>query len=114
MPIMGTMSFIRNKPRVLASGEVQNYYYEVENYWKDGETKQRVIQYLGTKPYPTKFEIDHETAAKVAQIVIEKDTTPTKVKEDLENIGIPIPQDEVKEVQLIFKPPLGTYSLHFD
>ena len=111
---MGIMSFIRNKPRVLASGEIKNYYYEVENYWKDGETKQRVIKYLGTKPYPTTFDLDHETATKVTQIILEKDITPAKVKEQLESIGIPIPQDEVNEVQLVFKPPHGMYTLHFD
>lgn len=109
---MSTMSFIRNKPRKLASGEIRDYYYKVENYWQDGKVKQRVIRYLGTKPYQTKFDVDREIAQQISQIILEKDSTPTQVKENLEGIGIPMPSGELKEVHLVFKPPLRTYSLH--
>lgn len=111
---MSTMSFIRNKPRKLASGEIRNYYYEVENYWQNGKVRQRVIRYLGTKPYLTKFEIDHEIAKQISQVLLEKDLTPAQVKDKLENIGISMPEGELGEVHLMFKPPLRSYSLRID
>ena len=62
------MSFIRDKKKTLASGEVVSYYEEVESYWEDGKTKQRVIKYLGKYPYQTKIELDPKLAGKVAFI----------------------------------------------
>jgi len=108
VPIMGIMSFVRKKSRKLASGEVKDYYYEVENKWKDGKVKQKVIRYLGTTPYQNHFDIDREKAQQVSQILFEKDSTPSLVKDKLENIGIPVPSGELTEVHLVFNPPLGS------
>ena len=111
---MGTMSFIRKKPRKLASGETRNYYYEVENYWQNGKVKQKVIRYLGTKPYPMKFEIGHDIAEQISQIILGENLTQTQIKDKLENIGITIPEREIEEIHLMFKPPLRSYSLLID
>ena len=105
MPIIGTMSFVRKKSRKLASGEKKDYYYEVENKWKDGKVKQKVISYIGTTPYQNRFDIDNEKAQQVSQILFEKDSNPSLVKERLEAIGIPVPLDELREVHLVFNPP---------
>jgi len=102
------MSFVRKKSRKLASGEMKDYYYEVENKWKDGKVKQKVIRYLGATPYQNHLDIDREKAQQVSQILFEKDSTPSRVKERLEGIGIPVPFDDLKEVHLVFKPPLGS------
>ena len=111
---MGIMTFIRCKPRKLSSGEIQKYYYEVENYWENGKTKQRVIRYIGKNPYPTQFDIKPDIAKLVSQIIVEKEITPTQLKSKLESIGIPISPGELKEVQLRFKPPLKKYSIRVD
>lgn len=105
---MGTMSFVRKKSRKLSSGEIKDYYYEVENKWENGKVKQKVIRYLGDTPYKKRFDINDEEALLVSQILFEKDSDPGSVKERLEEIGLPVPPGELKEVHLVFKPPLGS------
>ena len=102
---MGTMSFIRCKPRKLASGEIRKYYYEVENYWVNGKVKQRVKKYLGTSPFPTEFEIDPDLGGQVARTLFDKHLTPSQIKKRLKTIGIPLPPGELKEVSLVYNPP---------
>lgn len=103
---MGTMSFVRKKSRKLTSGEVKDYYYEVENKWENGKVRQKVIRYLGDTPYKKQFDINNEKALLVSQILFEKNSDPESVKERLKEIGLPVPPEELKEVHLVFKPPL--------
>jgi len=96
------MSYIRDKKKTLASGEVVSYYEEVESYWEDGGTKQRVIKYLGKYPYQTQVELDPELASKVARILADTDTSPEIQKERLKDIEIPVPQGKLKEAKIVF------------
>lgn len=105
MPNIGSMSYIRDKKKTLASGEIAHYYEEVESYWKGGKVKQRVIKYLGKYPYQTQVELDSELASKVARILADTDISPKTQKEKLEELGIPIPQGKLKEAKIIFDPP---------
>lgn len=105
MPIMGTMSFIRKKSRKLASGEIQEYYYEVESYW-DGKPKQRVLRYLGTSPFPKEYELDPEVGGQVAQALFTERLSSDEVKERLNIIGISLPEGQLREVSLVYTPPL--------
>jgi len=103
------MSFIRSKPRKLASGEIRNYYYEVENYWQDGKAKQRILKYLGKSPFQTEFDLDPKLGVQVAQVLSKKNQSSDKLKQQLEKLGIPFPPGELKEARLIFKPPLRKF-----
>ena len=106
VPIMSTMSFIRSKPRKLASGEIRNYYYEVENYWQNGKVKQRILKYLGKSPFQTEFDLDPKLGVQVAHVLSERDQSSDKLRRHFEKLGIPLPPGELKEARLIFKPPL--------
>ena len=77
----------------------------MENKWQDGKVKQKVIRYLGTTPYQNRFDIDNEKAQQVSQILFEKDSNLSRVKDRLKDIGLPVPSGELKEVHLVFKPP---------
>jgi hypothetical protein len=105
MPIMGSMAFIRKKTRKLASGETRDYFYEVESYW-DGKPKQRVLKYLGTSPFPNVYELDPEVGGQVAQALFSEQLSSDEAKERLKNIGISLPEGELKEVSLTYNPPL--------
>ena len=111
VPIMGTMSFIRKKPRKLASGKTQDYYYEVENYWEDGKVKQRTLQYIGTSPFPKEYELDPEIGGQVAQALFTEGLSSEVVKERLKIIGIPLREGKLKEVCLVYKPPLKKLTI---
>jgi len=101
--ILGTMSFVRKKSRKLSSGEIKDYYYEVENKWENGKVKQKIIRYLGDTPYKKQFDINDEKARLVSQILFEKDSDPRSVKERLKEIGLPVPPGELKEVHLVYE-----------
>jgi hypothetical protein len=107
------MSFIRTINKKLASGKVQPYYAEVENYWKDGKTKQRVIKYLGKYPYQTTYELTPSLAAKVARLLAQKDVSLQDMKERLEALGLPLPSGELKKAKIDFNPPHGKPVVHF-
>ena len=104
VPIIGTMSFIRYKTKTLASGEKRKYYSLVENYWKDGKVKQRVLKYMGTSPFQTKFDLEPNIAIELAKILADRNTSIEYLKEKLEDFGIhPLPC-EIKDVELTFSP----------
>lgn len=112
VPIMGTMSFVRPKSRKLASGEVTKYYYEVENYWKNGRSNQRVLNYLGNSPYHLELNIDSDIASQIGMILFQRKCAPDEMKQQLQDIGIPVPEGEIKEIKLVFNPPLGNLMVH--
>lgn len=105
LPNIGSMSYIRDKKKTLASGEVARYYEEVESYWEDSKVKQRVIKYLGKYPYQTQVELDPELASQVARILADTNISPKIQKEKLKDLGIPVPQGKLKEAKIIFNPP---------
>lgn len=107
---MGTMSFIRKKSRKLASGEIRDYYYEVESYW-DGGPKQRVLRYLGKSPFPKEYELDPEISGQLAQALFTGRPTEEMVKERLNSLGIPVPPGTLNEVSLVYTPPLEKFVI---
>lgn len=111
---MGIMSFIRKKSRTLASGEIRNYFYEVESYWENGKSKQRVVKYLGTSPFPNKIEIEPEVAKQVAHALFNERLPLDELKERLKAIGVTLPEGEIKKISLDFFPPLKKYFIRFD
>ncbi len=75
VPIIGIMSFIRHKIKTLASGEKRKYYSLVENYWKDGKVKQRVLKYMGTSPFQTRFDLEPNVAIELAKLLSDSNTS---------------------------------------
>ena len=112
MPIIGTMSFIRHKTKILASGKKQKYYSLVENYWKNGKTKQRVLKYLGTSPYQTKFDLEPNVAIELAKKLSGGTASIEEITEMLEGFGINLPPGEIKDVELIFSPGQRNNVVH--
>jgi len=112
VPIVGIMSFIRHKIKTLASGEKRKYYSLVENYWENGKVKQRVLKYLGTFPFQTKFEVEPTVAIELARILSDKNTSVEYLKDKLESFGIHLPPCEIKDVDLIFSPGQGKPVVH--
>lgn len=104
VPTIGTMSFIRHKIKTLASGEKRKYYSLVENYWENGKVKQRVLKYMGTFPFQTKFDVEPNVAIELAKILSNTNTSIEYLKEKLEDFGIHLPPCEIKDVDLIFSP----------
>jgi hypothetical protein len=105
LPIMGSMSYIRNKPRKLKSGEIVDYYYLVESQWKNGKSYQKVIKYLGTSPDQHEFTIDNKVAGQLAQALIASGISGKQIRDLLEKLGLSIPSDDINEVSLIYSPP---------
>ncbi|MGQ9582047.1 MAG: hypothetical protein ACUVV6_00850 [Thermoplasmatota archaeon] len=72
------MGFVRNKPRRGKSKTMLNYYYLVENKWVRGESKQKVIKYLGTSPNSRELQIEPSVAGPIAQAILSGKTTPER------------------------------------
>lgn len=108
---MGTMSFIRKKTRRGKDGVVHDYYYLVENRWEKGEVHQKVIKYLGVSPHKMEIPIEPELAGQLAQILMSGKQTSSELKETLKKLGVPVGAGKIKEVSLIFKPPLKKLTL---
>lgn len=112
VPIIGTMSFIRYKTKILASGEKRKYYSLVENYWENGKVKQRVLKYMGTSPIQKKFDLEPTIAVELAKVLSDSNTSIEYLKEKLEDFGIHPPPGEIKDVDLIFSPGQRKPVLH--
>jgi hypothetical protein len=105
LPIMGSMSYIRNKPRTLKSGETVDYYYLVESQWENGKSHQKVIKYLGTSPDQHEFTIDPKLAGQLAQALIASGISGKQTRDLLEKFGFSMPSGDVNEVSLVYSPP---------
>ena len=112
VPNIGTMSFIRYKTKTLASGEKRKYYSKVENYRKDGKVKQRILKYLGTSPFQTKFDLEPKVAIELAKILSDGTASIEEITERLEAFGIHPPPGELKDVELIFSPGQRKLAVH--
>jgi len=104
------MSYIRSKQfgkRV--------YYYRVEGYRdKDGKVRQRVLEYLGTSPHHREIPIDPSLAGAVAETLMSGKKSPAEIKAVLKKMGIDLGPGTLKEIHLVFKPPLRTLILCID
>ena len=107
------MSYVRVKKRKGKSGEL-TYYYLVEGERTKGKVKQKVIKYLGTSPHLKDFEIEPDTVNQVTQTLFDKRPSSTEIKERLRDINIPIPDGELKEISIVYNPPLGKFFIRIN
>ncbi|MFQ5330451.1 MAG: hypothetical protein ACE5D4_10780, partial [Thermodesulfobacteriota bacterium] len=105
VPIMGIMSFVRKKSRRLKSGEMQDYYYLVENYWEGGKVRQRVLKYMGKSPQAREISLDPKLAGQLAQGLMASELSEPEVRDLLEKLNIPVPPGALNEVSLVYTPP---------
>lgn len=97
------MSFIAARKRQGKSG-ILTYYYLVEGYREDGKVKQRLLKYLGTSPFQTKFDVELKDAIELGKILADSNTSREDLRERLADFGIHPPPGEIKDVELIFSP----------
>lgn len=97
------MSYIVGRKRQGKSG-ILTYYYLVEGYREDGKVKQRLLKYLGTSPFQTKFDLEPKVAIELAKILSDRNTPIESLTEKLEYFGIHPLSGELKDVELIFSP----------
>ena len=105
------MAYIVGRKRKGKSGTL-TYYYLVEGYREGGKVKQRVLEYLGTTPFQTMFELEPGTSVKVAEVLSNMERPGEEIGKELEGLGIRVPPGKIKEVKLVFKPPLGKVSVY--
>lgn len=105
------MAYIVGRKRKGKSGTL-TYYYLVEGYREGGKVKQRVLEYLGTTPFQTMFELEPGTSVKVAEVLSNMERPGEEIGKELEALGISVPPGKIKEVKLVFKPPLGKVSVY--
>ena len=107
------MSYVRVKKRKGKSGELA-YYYLVEGERTKGKVKQKVIKYLGTSPHLKDFEIEPDTVNQVTQCLFDKRPSSTEIKERLKDINFPVPDGELKEISIVYNPPLGKFFIRIN
>ncbi len=107
------MSYVRAKKRKGKSGEL-TYYYLVEGERTKSKVKQKVIKYLGTSPYLKDFEIEPNTVNQFTQTLFDERPSSTVIKERLQDIGIPIQDGELKEISIVYNPPLRKFFIRID
>jgi hypothetical protein len=101
------MSYIRSK-----RFGTKVYYYRVEGYRdKDGKVRQRVLEYLGTSPNHREIPVDPSLAGAVAETLMSGRKSPTEIKAALKKMDIDLGPGELKEIHLVFNPPLRTLTL---
>jgi hypothetical protein len=113
VPIMGTMGFIRNKPRHGKDGTVQDYYYLVENHWEDGKSKQKVVKYLGISPNTRELPINPAQAGPLAQALMSGAISTEDMKKLLKELGISV-DGKVNQISLVYNPPLKKLTLRIE
>ena len=103
------MSYIRSTSKTLKDGTERKYYYRVEGYREGGKVKQRVVDYLGIYPNRITMNVDAETAASVASVILQL-PSQTEATKMLRKAGIPV-RGKPGTVSIIYNPPLRGISL---
>jgi hypothetical protein len=106
------MTYIRSIKREMKDGTERKYYYRVEGYREGGKIKQRVVEYLGVNPNRLVVNVDQETAAMVASIILRYPSI-TDAGKMLRNAGIPF-RGKPSTVSLKYKPPLKRLILRIE
>ena len=107
------MSYLKQKPRKLADGTVQVYWYRCEAYRDDqGRSRERVLEYLGKNPQVRNFPLDPPLARKVAAIVAEE-VSPTEARTKLKDLGLTV-TFQPKQLMLLNNPPLRRLALRVE
>ncbi len=110
VPNLGTMAFTRKKTYKRKDGEVSTYYYRVENNWVDGQSRQKVLEYMGDSPNRREIRVDTSTAGELAKALFSQEPTPEEISEILVVLGIRV-DEEPRRVSLVYDPPLGKLTL---
>lgn len=107
------MAYLKRKPRRLADGTVQTYWYRCEAYRDDqGRSREKVLEYLGINPLVRNFPLDPPLARKVASIVAEP-LSPTDAMVKLKDLGLDVPF-RPRQLMLLNNPPLRRLSLRVE
>ena len=106
------MSYIRSITRILKDGTERKYYYRVEGYREGGKVRQRVIEYLGVNPYSITMNVDVETAAGIASMLLQL-PSQTETLKMLGKAGIPV-RGKAGTVSLIYNPPLKKFTVRIE
>ena len=104
------MAFIRGQKRKTKSG-IRIYYYLVENRRVDGKVKQKVLKYLGTNPNKITVDLTSEQARAILGDPILSETTSEELKENLQEMGIRVPEGPIEKVVLSIDVQKKLYSL---
>jgi hypothetical protein len=113
VPNVGTMAFKRNKPYKAKDGTIKDRWYLVENHWENGESKQKVLKYLGASPNLQERQIDPNAAGLLANAIMSGNATPEQIKKLVEQLGIHV-SGNIKRVSLIYNPPLRKLTLRIE
>lgn len=113
VPNMGTMAFKRNKPYKAKDGTIRDRWYLVENRWVDGESKQKVLKYLGASPNLQERQIDPIAAGSLADAIMSGNATPDQIKKLVEQLGMHV-SGRIKRVSLVYNPPLRKLTLRIE
>ena len=106
------MSYIRSTSKTLKDGTERKYYYRVEGYREGGKVKQRVVDYLGIYPNRITMNVDAETAASVASVILQL-PSQTEATKMLRKAGIPV-KGKPGTVSIIYNPPLKRYIIRIE
>ena len=104
------MAFIRGQKRKTKSG-IRIYYYLVENRRVDGKVKQKVLKYLGTNPNKITVDLTSEQARAILGDSILSETASEELKENLQEMGIRVPEGPIEKVVLSIDVQKKLYSL---
>ncbi len=110
VPNLGTMAFTRKKTYKRKDGETSTYYYRVENKWVDGQSRQKVLKYMGSSPDKREIPVDPSTAGELAKLLFSQEPSPERIAEILAMLEIHV-TEEVSKVSLVYDPPLGKLTL---
>lgn len=106
------MAYLKRKPRKLADGTVQVYWYRCEAFRDEkGRSREKILEYLGVNPQRRTFPLDPALAARVALALLEGKPSPVVVWDRLRGLGLDLPT-RPQQVSLTYNPPLRRYSLH--
>ncbi len=107
------MSFMRKKTYKRKDGGITTYHYLGENKWVDGQSRQKVLEYLGSSPNSQEIPLDPSTAGDVAAALFSQEPSPEELREILEMLGIQT-VGEITRVSLVYNPPLGKLALRIE
>ena len=99
------MAYLKRKPRKLADGTVQVYWYRCEAYRDEKErSREKILEYLGVNPQRRTFTLDPALAARVALALLDGKPSPAVVWDRLKGLGLDLP-GRPQQVSLTYNPP---------
>ena len=87
-------------------------WYKFEGSMSGGKVKQRVVDFLGIYPNRITMNVDAETAASVASVILQL-PSQTEATKMLRKTGIPV-KGKSGTVSIIYNPPLKRYIIRIE